>query len=67
MDGLTPFLNNVSFPVVSCNIDSKNEPSMQGLYTCSYVITLPGGDKIGIVGYTAENTPDKVNTGEYYS
>ena len=64
IDGLTPFLNNITFPALSCNIDSVNEPSFQGLYVCSYVLTLPGGDEIGFVGYTLESTPDYVQTGK---
>ncbi|XP_072036304.1 snake venom 5'-nucleotidase-like [Amphiura filiformis] len=58
------FLSNITFPALSCNIDSRNEPTMQGLYVCSYVFILPEGEKIGVVGYTLQSTPDFTQTGD---
>ena len=55
--GLTPFLRNVTFPVLSCNIDASLEPSLQGLFKKSTVKTI-GGERIGIIGYTTTSTPD---------
>ena len=62
IDGLLPFLNNVTFPVLSCNIDSSAEPRLQGLYVCSHVFEM-GGEKVGVVGYTLQSTPDFAKTG----
>ncbi|XP_033635326.1 snake venom 5'-nucleotidase-like [Asterias rubens] len=57
ISGLLPFLNNVSFPVLSCNIDSTSEPSMSGLYACYTVVNMEGAERVGIVGYTSVDTP----------
>ncbi|XP_077870019.1 5'-nucleotidase-like [Saccoglossus kowalevskii] len=56
IDGLTPFLDNVTFPVLSANIDDTDEPSIQGKYSKSTVLTR-GNEKIAIIGYTTTETP----------
>lgn len=53
VDGLVSFLNNLTFPVVSANIDVSQEPRLQGLFTKSIVKNV-GGEDIGIVGYTTK-------------
>ncbi|XP_070568327.1 snake venom 5'-nucleotidase-like [Ptychodera flava] len=63
IDGLVPFLENVTFPVLSCNIDATYEPTLQGLFSKSTTVTLPGGDVVGIIGYTTADTPDLAATG----
>ncbi|XP_002738722.2 snake venom 5'-nucleotidase-like [Saccoglossus kowalevskii] len=55
IDGLIPFLNNVTFPVISANIDATYEPSIDGLYYPSTVLEI-GGERIGLVGYTLDET-----------
>ncbi|XP_060686978.1 5'-nucleotidase isoform X2 [Hemiscyllium ocellatum] len=59
VDGLLyPFLQNVTFPVLSANIkaDQQLSPSITGFYQ-PYVILNVGGEKIGVVGYTTKETP----------
>lgn len=56
VSGLLPFLHDVRFNVVSSNIDNSNVPEMQGLFNKS-VVKVVAGVKIGIVGYTTEDTP----------
>ncbi|XP_048457376.1 5'-nucleotidase isoform X1 [Rhincodon typus] len=59
VDGLLyPFLQNVTFPVLSANIkaDQQLSPSIMGYYE-PYVILNVGGQKIGVVGYTTKETP----------
>ncbi|PIK41239.1 putative 5'-nucleotidase-like, partial [Apostichopus japonicus] len=60
---LISFLNAVTFPVVSCNIDPRDEPGIQELFTKSTVIKV-AGEKIGIVGYTYSRTPSISNPGK---
>ena len=55
VDGLVAFLNNLTFPVVSANIDISGEPRLQGLFTKSIVKNVDG-ESIGIVGYTTKMT-----------
>ncbi len=54
--GLVPFMRNVSFPLVSANIDATAEPEVAALLAPSAVLTV-GGEKIGVIGYTTKNTP----------
>ncbi|KAJ8023878.1 5'-nucleotidase [Holothuria leucospilota] len=63
IDGLVKFLNNVTFPVLSCNIDATHEPRIQGLFQKSVVLNV-GGEEIGIVGYTFHGSPDLTSTGK---
>lgn len=60
--GLLPFLNNVTFPVLSCNIDTSMEPSIQGKFAKSTVVTV-GGQHIGVIGYTTKDTTIISNPG----
>ncbi|KAJ8023877.1 5'-nucleotidase [Holothuria leucospilota] len=59
---LVSFLNKVTFPVLSCNIDARDEPGLQGLFTKSTVVKV-AGERIGIVGYTYSRTPLISNSG----
>ncbi|XP_014681751.1 PREDICTED: 5'-nucleotidase-like [Priapulus caudatus] len=63
IEGVVPFLHNNSFAVVSSNIDARHEPSMQGLFTSSTILSLTGNQKVGIVGYTTRDTPILAATG----
>ena len=49
------FLDNVTFPVLSANIDVTNEPRLKGKIAKSWTTTV-GGEKIGIVGYITTET-----------
>ena len=55
MKGLVPFLEAATFPVLSANIDDKDEPSIQGKYRKSVVVEYEGR-KVGIIGYTTSET-----------
>ncbi len=54
-DGLAPYLKDVDFDVISCNIDASKEPVIDGLFEKSVVKTV-GGELIGVVGYTHSRT-----------
>ncbi|OWF46864.1 5'-nucleotidase [Mizuhopecten yessoensis] len=60
--GLVPFLDNVTFPVISCNIDDAMEPTIQGLIAKSTVLSV-GGKQIGVIGYTTKDTTSISNPG----
>ena len=62
IEGLVPFVKNLTFPVVNCNIDVSREPRMQGLFNKSIIKTV-GGEKIGIIGYLIEETSSISNPG----
>ncbi|KAJ8023884.1 5'-nucleotidase [Holothuria leucospilota] len=57
VEGIVRFLKNVSFAVVSSNIDSSREPELEALLQRSVVLSV-GGEMIGIVGYTLTRTPE---------
>lgn len=46
-----PFLENIKIPVVSCNIDTTEEPEFGSLFNSSIILEREGR-KIGIVGVT---------------
>lgn len=56
------FLDSVSFPVVSSNIDASAEPAIDGGFVKSAVLDV-GGDKVGIVGLTTNTTPSSSSPG----
>lgn len=53
----------MTFPVLSCNIDASNEPDIEGKFQKSTVFVV-GDERIGLVGYTWEETPSVSKTGE---
>ncbi len=53
---LADFLKGVKFPVLSANIDVSREPRLQTLFR-PYTIVERGGQKIGIIGVTTDDTP----------
>jgi len=60
---LARFLKKVKFPVVATNIDASRDASLKGLIRRYAVLTV-GGQKIGIVGYTTEDTPELSKSGK---
>ncbi|XP_022100679.1 5'-nucleotidase-like [Acanthaster planci] len=62
-EGLSKFLEDVHFPVLSSNINASLEPSINGLFNKSTIITV-GDQKIGVVGYTYMRTPEISTTGK---
>lgn len=64
--GFVPFLKNVNFPVISCNMDTTGEPSLTYLIKKSVVLEI-GGEQIGVIGYTTSLAPMLTNTGEFLS
>ena len=65
VEGLASFLSNITFPALASNIDTVNEPSIDGLLPKQHIVTFANGERVGIVGYIYKETPDDVNTGSY--
>ncbi|XP_023236967.1 protein 5NUC-like [Centruroides sculpturatus] len=55
VEGLLPFLENVNFPVLGCNIDVDEVPLLKGKILSSIERDV-GGEKIGIIGYVTPDT-----------
>ncbi|XP_025097410.1 5'-nucleotidase-like isoform X2 [Pomacea canaliculata] len=60
---LVPYLQNVTATVVNANIDATLEPEMKPLFEKSVIKTV-GGQRIGIIGYTTQETPDLSSAGQ---
>ncbi|HEY83583.1 MAG TPA: multifunctional 2',3'-cyclic-nucleotide 2'-phosphodiesterase/5'-nucleotidase/3'-nucleotidase [Chloroflexi bacterium] len=52
---LAKFIDAVNFPVLSANIDASAEPALAGKIQ-PYTILEVGGEQIGVVGFTTEDT-----------
>ena len=63
VDVLIDYLSNVTFPIISCNLDSSREPELEELYQPSILLTL-GRERIGVVGYITTETTQLVPTGK---
>jgi len=55
IDGLLPFLESATFPIISSNIDASKEPRIQGKVKKSVIVEVEGR-KVGIIGYTTKET-----------
>ena len=60
---LAEYIKNASFPVVSANIDTSNEPLLKDLIKPSTILEI-GGQKVGIVGVTTPETPITSSPGD---
>ncbi|EDW29319.1 GL18478 [Drosophila persimilis] len=57
VEGLIPFLNEVNFPVVACNLDLKNVPELAATKNLVHSTILETqGTKIGVIGYLTPDT-----------
>ncbi|XP_015595634.1 apyrase [Cephus cinctus] len=61
--GVVPFLKMVTSPVVVTNIDDREEPDIQGLYTNSTII-VRNGTQIGVIGVILSTTDKIASTGK---
>ncbi len=60
---LAGFMASVNFPVLMSNADVSGEPALAGTLMKSQVIER-GGEKIGLIGLTPEDTPDLASPGK---
>lgn len=61
-EGLAGFLDKVSFPVISGNIDVSPSPDLKGRVP-TYTVLEVGGEKVGIVSALATDTVDTSSPG----
>lgn len=57
------FIEAAKFPIIGGNFDVSRDPNLAGKIKGSYVIEV-GGEKIGIIGATTEDTPDIASPGD---
>uniref|UniRef100_D3TM90 apyrase n=2 Tax=Glossina morsitans morsitans TaxID=37546 RepID=D3TM90_GLOMM len=62
IEGVVPFLETLDSPVIVTNMNSSNEPTMEGKYKRSLIIER-GQRKIGILGALIETVYDLANIG----
>jgi 5'-nucleotidase len=60
---LAGFMDAVNFPVLMSNADVSGEPALAGKLAKSTVIER-GGEKIGLIGLTPQDTPDLASPGK---
>jgi len=60
---LAAFIARVGFPVISANIDASKDANLFGMIQSHAVLDV-GGEKVGIIGFTAEDTPELASTGD---
>ena len=65
IDGLLEFLQNSTFNILSCNIDTTKEPRIAP-YIAPHHVALIDSEKVGIIGYTTIDTPIISNPGTMY-
>ncbi|UZD91602.1 bifunctional metallophosphatase/5'-nucleotidase [Cognatishimia activa] len=61
--GLEKFVDTVSFPVISGNLDLTSEPMLKGKVK-NHVVLEVGGEKIGIISALAVDTVDTSSPGD---
>ncbi|PYE85487.1 bifunctional metallophosphatase/5'-nucleotidase [Pseudoroseicyclus aestuarii] len=62
-EGLSDFLDQVDFPVLSANIDVSQNDQLAGRVEKSVTIEV-GGEQVGIVSVLAEDTPETSSPGD---
>ena len=62
-DVLARFIRSSDFPVVATNIDASEEPALADIIRPFATVNV-GGEKIGIIGYTTEETPSLSKSGK---
>lgn len=56
VDGLVPFIQNASFPIVTSNLDLSKEPKLAATNLLNSTVLTVGGTKIGVIGYLTTDT-----------
>ncbi|AQZ50234.1 Trifunctional nucleotide phosphoesterase protein YfkN precursor [Martelella mediterranea DSM 17316] len=62
-DGLKTFLDIVEFPVVTANVKTNADSSVNDMIEPSIVLDI-GGEKVGIIGAVTNDTPEIANPGK---
>ncbi|EDW48295.1 protein 5NUC [Drosophila sechellia] len=57
VEGLIPFLNEVTFPVLACNLDLSKVPQLKATKHLAHSAILEtNGTKVGVIGYLTPDT-----------
>lgn len=56
IDGLIPFINNSTFPIVTANLDLTHEPALAMSKLLNSTIINVAGHKVGVIGYLTRDT-----------
>lgn len=63
-EGLDDFVHSLDVPLLAANIDVGDEPDLADDLIRPSTIVEVGGERIGVVGVVAEDTPELATTGE---
>ena len=56
VEGLIPFIQNASFPIVTSNLDLSKQPNLAATKLQNSTILTVNGTKIGVIGYLTPDT-----------
>lgn len=56
VDGLIPFIENTTFPIVTANLDLSEQPNLAATRLKNSTILEVNGRKIGVIGYLTPET-----------
>ncbi|XP_076242052.1 protein 5NUC [Calliopsis andreniformis] len=56
VDGLIPFIQNATFPIVTSNLDLSKQPNLAATKLVNSTILTVNGTKIGVIGYLTPET-----------
>ncbi|CAK9801437.1 Protein 5NUC [Anthophora plagiata] len=56
VDGLVPFIENATFPIVTSNLDLSKEPKLAATKLQNSTVLTVNGVKIGVIGYLTPET-----------
>lgn len=63
-EGLAAFAEALEIPLLAANVDPANEDELDGELIGGSTVVEVGGERIGIIGVVAEDTPQLASTGE---
>ncbi|KAG7209790.1 hypothetical protein KM043_011408 [Ampulex compressa] len=56
ISGLIPFIENASYPIVTCNLDLRNQLDLKATKLLNSTVLTVNGTKIGVIGYLTPDT-----------
>jgi 5'-nucleotidase len=59
VNGLVPFINNATFPILASNLDLSKEPNLNRPNLLKSVVFHLGGVKVAVIGYVTPETKVK--------
>jgi 5'-nucleotidase len=56
VNGLVPFINNATFPILASNLNLSSEPDLNRTKLKKSVVFNLGGMKVAVIGYVTPDT-----------